>query len=91
MTKKTLKAAVLDFVEKNGPTRRKDIVKLMCEIRFQNCEFDPIRYRGQYSSYFHHEDCFFSPPGCLRKPTKTDPRYLVQIKPYGPYTIAYAK
>ena len=87
---KTLKAIALDFVEKNGPTRRKDIIKHMWENSNYNFPFNPIECRGYFSSYFCR-GIGYDRKGILRKPTKKDRRYLVQTKPYGPYTVAYAK
>ena len=46
--KKTIKNQILDFVEKNGPTRRCEIIKKIREI--QGLSFSPVRDRGYYSS-----------------------------------------
>jgi hypothetical protein len=85
--KKTIRSRVMDFVEKQGFVRRRDIVKFIRE-NLQGKRFDPVRDRGYYSTAFLHQShrwehgiytyTMKSNPGYFMRPSKNDSRYFVQ-------------
>lgn len=85
--KKTIRSKVMDFVQRKGFVRRCDIVKFIRE-EVQGKSFDPVRDRGYYScAFLHQSHCWdhgtyaykMKPnPGYFMRPSKNDPRYLVQ-------------
>ena len=85
--KKTVRSQIMDFVERKKFARRRDIVKFIRE-EIQHTDYDPVRDRGYYSCHLRKKSRTYVPggwkntykwnPGYLMKPSKNDPRYLVQ-------------
>ena len=84
---KTIRSQIMDFVQKNGPIRRKEIIKFLRE-EIRGKSFDPVRDRGYYSCAFLHRSrnwnngiyCYKleTNPGYFMRPSKNDSRYLAQ-------------
>jgi hypothetical protein len=78
--KKTIKSQLIDFVQANGPTTRRDIIKYLRET-IQGKDFDPVRDRGYYCVPFYATIGPFSTrQGYMTHPSKCDRRYLKKIE-----------
>ena len=83
----TKRSQLLDFVQKNGPMRRTDIVKYLREV-IQGKTFDRVRDRGYWSTGFRKKSREWDWPtrsyvmkpnaGFLLHETKSDKRRLTQ-------------
>lgn len=92
----TIKTLVMNFVQNRGTVKRSEIIKYITELK--GIEYDRNLHRGYFADAFAAEKYRnitnyptskkLTPVGYFMKPSPTEPRYLVQDKPYGPYHLA---
>lgn len=90
----SMKSLVMNFVQSRGEAKRSEIVEFIKEVKGE--PFDPIRDRGYWSTSFvtgidriRRDDSHntYTSKGYFMKPSKMEPRFLIQDKPYGPYRV----